>query len=149
MNSRQPKDGNDVSTSNAYMPAAKRKKYHRQYYVSRKENNKVSKVRTGDFSESSNHVSLVHDKSLERIPLRTLETNGSHMTQMLKENVPRASAQYRKEYNRQYYATRKENRKCITNVIQVTQTPIDDCTPINTLPSAVDVCLPEITRGFY
>jgi len=147
MNSRQPKDGNDVSTSNASTQAVKRKEYHRQYYASRKENNKVSKVRTGDFSESSNHVSLVHDESLQRIPLRTLQTNGSHMTPMLKENAPRASAQYRKEYNRQYYAARKKNGDCTKNVIQVTQTPTDDSTPISTFPSAVDVCMPEITRG--
>ncbi|KAK1413477.1 hypothetical protein QVD17_35250 [Tagetes erecta] len=142
MNSRQPKDGNDISTSNASTPAVKREEYQRQYYASRKENNKVSKVRTGDFSESSNHVSLVRDESIERIPLRTLQINGSHMTQMLKENVSRASAQYRKEYYRQYYATRKKNGKCITNVIQVTQTPTNDSTPVNRLPSAVDVaCL--------
>jgi hypothetical protein len=158
MTNEQPKFINEASTSSAQTFAEKRKEANRRYYNKCKENNKVPKVGTGDVSQSSNQVSLLSNNSIDRIPLRTLQTNSSQMTQTLREKVSTDSSNAnRKEYNRQYYATHKANEKRVSNSIPVTQTPTDDSMqtltgdsmPINTVPSVTSEVMLETSRGFY
>lgn len=138
---RQPKDRNDVSTSSAYASSEKRKERNKRYYASCKENNQVPKVGTSDISQS--------DPLMERIPLRTLQTNSSQMTQMAKENVSCSLVGKRNGRDEPCYATRKENGKRFSNGIQISRNPTDDSTPSTTLPSIIDGLMPEISRGFY
>lgn len=116
---RQPKDCNVVSTLSASTSAQKRKERNARYYASCKENNKVLKVGVGDVSQSDPLLSLSSNRSIERIPLKTLQTNSSQMTQMPKENV------------------------------SCTQTPTNNCTPTTTLPSRINELMIEIPRGFF
>ncbi|KAD4178348.1 hypothetical protein E3N88_26939 [Mikania micrantha] len=144
MTNEQPKDRNYVSTSRASTSAEKRKEYNTRYYASHKENDvsastasasaekrkeynrryyasrKVPKVRAHDVSQSDILIS-----SIERLPLRTLQTNIiNQMTQVT-----------------------KDNGSCSSNGILITQTPTDDSTPTATLIYVIDEVMPEISRG--
>jgi hypothetical protein len=81
---KQPKEHNVVSNSCASTSTQKRKEYNARYYASRKESNKVSRAGTTDVSQSDPLRSLMSNRSTERIPLKTLQTNA---TQMPRENM--------------------------------------------------------------
>ncbi|XP_076927855.1 uncharacterized protein LOC143591556 [Bidens hawaiensis] len=123
MTNEEPKDQNDASTSTASTSAAKRKEYNKQYYASRKENIKASKVCNGDVSQIESLLSSTGTTSLERIPLGTLQSNG---TQMRHDTVSNSSAEKRRQRNIRYYDRRRANRNRLSNAGPSTQTPTDD-----------------------
>ncbi|XP_076893331.1 uncharacterized protein LOC143545295 [Bidens hawaiensis] len=123
MTNEEPKDQNDASTSTASTSVAKRKEYNKQYYASRKENIKASKVCNGDVSQRESLLSSMGNTSLERIPLGTLQSNG---TQMRHDTVSNSSAEKRRQRNIRYYDRRRANRNRLSNAGPSTQTPTDD-----------------------
>jgi hypothetical protein len=108
MTNGQPKPSNDGSKSNASASSQKRREKNKRYYESHRENNKVSKVRTDDVTQS--------DSLKERIPFKALQSNGSQITQPLTPGVfdtssASTSVEKRKEQNRSFHASNKENYK--------------------------------------
>ena len=131
---------NHASSSSASTKAEKRKEYQKRYYAARKENNKVSKFGSGDAPQSASSISLMNNRSTERTPLRSLQTNITQFTQTTNENASSVSTIKRKEYNKGCSNTRNDNGMRISNGSQVNQTPIDD---------VIDVVRHRTSRGFY
>ncbi|KAJ0913224.1 hypothetical protein HanRHA438_Chr06g0283181 [Helianthus annuus] len=69
------------------------------------------------------------NRSTERTPLRSLQSNITQFTQTTNENASSVSTIKRKEYNKGCSNTRNDNGMRISNGSQVNQTPIDDVTP--------------------
>ena len=160
MTNTQPKHQNGLSTSNASVSSKKRKEYHRQYYASRKENNKLSTFGAGDVTQSDSLISSLSSNSIERMPLRSLPTNGSqtqtrnhditattthpsmHCTNDVSTSNASTSVEKRKERNRRYYISTKEKNK-VSNAATD-----DDCTPTTVVTSVINEVMPKRSRGF-
>ncbi|XP_035838840.1 uncharacterized protein LOC110906363 [Helianthus annuus] len=129
---------NHASSSSASTKAEKRKEYQKRYYAARKENNKVSKFGSGDAPQSASSISLMNNRSTERTPLRSLQTNITQFPQTTNENASSVSTTKCKEYNEGCSNTPNDNGMRISNGSQVNQTPIDD---------VIDVVRHRTSRG--
>ncbi|XP_022026932.1 uncharacterized protein LOC110927913 [Helianthus annuus] len=137
MTNGQPNHLNQASSSSTSTKAEKRKGYNKRYYAARKENNKVPKFGSGEVSQSASSLSLMSNRSAERTPLRSLQTNITQFTQMTNVNVSSISTVRRKEYNGMH----------ISNGSQITSTPTNDVTPTTTFPNVVDEVTTRTSRG--
>ncbi|XP_035838033.1 uncharacterized protein LOC110900453 [Helianthus annuus] len=137
MTNGQPNHLNQASSSRSSTRAEKRKGYNKRYYVARKENNKVPKFGSSEVSQSASSLSLMSNRSAERTPLRSLQTNITQFTQMTNMNASSISTVKRKEYNGMH----------ISNGSQITSTPTNDVTPTTTFPNVIDEVITRTSRG--
>ncbi|XP_021975432.1 uncharacterized protein LOC110870559 [Helianthus annuus] len=137
MTNGQPNHLNQASSSSTSTKAEKRKGYNKRYYAARKENNKVPKFGSGEVSQSASSLSLMSNRSAERTPLRSLQTNITQFTQITNVNASSISTVRRKEYNGMH----------ISNGSQITSTPTNDVTPTTTFPNVVDEVTTRTSRG--
>ncbi|XP_021995720.1 uncharacterized protein LOC110892890 [Helianthus annuus] len=137
MTNGQPNHLNQASSSRSSTRAEKRKGYNKRYYDARKENNKVPKFGSSEVSQSASSLSLMSNRSAERTPLRSLQSNITQFTQMTNMNASSISTVKRKEYNGMH----------ISNGSQITSTPTNDVTPTTTFPNVIDEVITRTSRG--